>query len=577
MAEIALLSNQSSSLYASSKSSGGSDKNSYVYDMKQSGVNKFTERFIRTPLNNAAFGSNAQCEIPAFGILRQMVLKTTISYNIHGADTAPIVAKALFAELIDQVSLKNSSRELQVIYGDCLKYLVYNLGSEKSKKWKILGQDDLLVGDVNMLNNAAASAYTPRRPNASIKTTHSTNHTIDVYTILPFSMFPDFGSDKHTPFKNLLNTRFCERLSIDVKYNPRIKALVTEVAGVGAVNKSFSVEPTIASELICAFDVIQDKELAEIEAANYSLSQPLALVLGNWNKTRSTFVSSAAESDFEVQLFNTDLAHSMLITCKKVNSEAQLSNLGKAVNIPSCNAAATHAVNVPTAFCAANAQFTEGYGTAIAAERHAINNSISGGGDNVTNGSAQRLVRSFGLPMPPTNKHCIPHDCAVQLTVNGDGVALDLRSTEATAVANGVGVCRQGADHQTISRITLTSAGRELYRADNHLEALYLGNSEMKGCCWFDDTNHRVGEDADLQDQNGCSPYNMYLIKFGDDDNLDAIRGMLSMKNLNSVKLNVRVPNCVVGATYEVNVYVRKYSAISIEASSGRISTAVST
>ena len=113
----------------------------------------------------------------------------------------------------------------------CLKYLVYNLGSEKSKKWKILGQDDLLVGDVNMLNNAAASAYTPRRPNASIKTAHSTNHTIDVYTILPFSMFPDFGSDKHTPFKNLLNTRFVENLQIDVKYNPRIKAM-TASAGI---------------------------------------------------------------------------------------------------------------------------------------------------------------------------------------------------------------------------------------------------------------------------------------------------------------------------------------------------------
>jgi len=90
----------------------------------------------------------------------------------------------------------------------------------------------------------------------------------------------------------------------------------------------------------------------------------------------------------------------------------------------------------------------------------------------------------------------------------------------------------------------------------------------MRGSCWFDDANGRVGEDADLQDMNGCSQYNMYLVKFGDDDNLDAIRGMLSLKNLNSVKLELEVPNCVEGGTYEVNVY---------EASSGRISTAVST
>lgn len=576
MAEIALLSNQSSSLYASSKSSGGSDTGSYIYDMKQSGINKFTEKFIRTPLNNAAFGANAQCEIPAFGILRQMVLKTTITYNIKTTAQTPVVAKALFAELIDQVALKNSSRELQVVYGDCIKYLVYNLGSEKSKKWKILGKDDMLIGDVNMLNGTAASAYTPRRPSAEIKTAAGADHTIDVYTVLPFSMFPDFGSDKHTPFKNLLNTRFCERLSIDVKYNPRIKALTASAANDAATG--FASEPTLTSELICCFDVIQDKELAAIEAANYSLSQPLALVLGNWNKRRSTFTAAAAgENEFEVQIFNTDLAHSMLITCKKVNTAAQLHNLGKAVNLQSCNAAATHVANVPTAFCAAHAQFTEGYGTGIAAERHAINNSIAGGGDNVSNGSAQRLVRSFGLPMPPTNKHCIPHDCDIQLTANGDGLDLDLRASQGTAVANGVGVSRQGADHQTISEITLTSAGRELYKANNHLEALYLGNSEMKGSCWFDDSNFRVGEDADLQDQNGASQFNMYLIKFGDDDNLDAIRGMLSLKNLNSVKLNVKVPNCVSGAKYEVNVYIRKYSAISIEASSGRISTAVST
>ena len=99
----------------------------------------------------------------------------------------------------------------------------------------------------------------------------------------------------------------------------------------------------------------------------------------------------------------------------------------------------------------------------------------------------------------------------------------------------------------------------------------------MKGCCWFDDDGGRVGEDADLQDQNGCSQYNMYVVPFGDDDNLDAIRGFLSMKNLNSVKLAVDVDNCVNGQKYEVNVYVRKYSAISIEASSGRVSTAVST
>ena len=553
MAEIALLSNQSSSLYASSKSSGGSDTSSYIYDMKQSGINKFTERFIRTPLNNPAFGQNIQCEIPAFGILRQMVLKTTINYKLHSAQT-PVIAKALFAELIDQVSLKNSSRELQVIYGDCLKYLVYNLGSEKSKKWKILGQDDLFLADVNAITTTTANAV-GRPVNVGVVGTSAggDGHSIDIYTILPFSMFPDFGSDKHTPFKNLLNTRFCERLSIDVKYNAR-KKVMSASAATGATNGAFSEEPTITkSELICSFDVIQDKELAAIEAANYSLSQPLALVLGNWNKTRSTFTAAGdGDQDFEVQLFNTDLAHSLLITCKKVNDETQLHRLGQGINLQSVE---------PTggaAPCVAFAQFTEGYGQTKVAAAAAV-------------AAAGQAVHS---PFPYTNKHCIAHNETRTITTLTGSPNYTAR---ADALAAGAGVSRQGADHQTISQIILTSAGRELYRADNHLEALYLGNSEMKGCCWFDDHNGMVGEDADLQDQNGCSPYNMYLVKFGDDDNLDAIRGMLSMKNLNSVKLAVKVPNCVVGAKYEVNVYVRKYSAISIEASSGRISTAVST
>ena len=552
MAEIAILSNQSSSLYASSTSSGGADQSSYIYDMKQSGVNKFTEKFIRTPINSPAFGGNAQVEIPAFGILKQMVLKTTITYQIN-ANGTPLVAKALFAEMIDQISLKNSSRELQVIYGDCIKYLVYNLGASESKKWKIVGKDDLFLADSAAMTNAIATAIRPRNRYGDVQVVSGT-HTIDVYCVLPFSMFAKFGSDPETPLKNLLNTRFCERLSLDIKFNPRIKALVNQSANGSGAGK-FVVEPTISkAELITQFDIIQDKSLSAIEAANYSLSQPLALVLGNWNKTRATFTAASGAggvlNKFEVQLFNTDLCHSMLITCKKVNSESQLNKLAVGMNIASAGVGAG-APNAPFA------QFTEGYGeTFIAAKATA-------------NAGSGHLVAQ---PMPYTNKHCIQWDENRNTPIHNFNTG-----TAAANLAAGLGVSRPGADHQTISSIKLTSAGRELYKADNHLEALYLGNSEMRGSCWFDDTNARVGEDADLQDMNGCSQYNMYLVKFGDDDNLDAIRGMLSLKNLNSVKLELEVPNCVEGGTYEVNVYVRKYSAISIEASSGRISTAVST
>ena len=552
MSEIALLSNQSSSLYSSSKASGGSSLSDYVYDMKQSGVNKFTERFIRTTVNNPKFGAECTCEIPAFGILRQMVLKTTISYRIKDTDTTPLFAKAMFAQLIDQVAIKNSSRELQVIYGDCLKYAVYNLGPEESKKWRLVGKDNLVLADPSTLANTATDAIYHRRPSTVVKSTHSNDYTMDIYTVLPFSMFSGFGTDKSTPFKNLLNTRFAERLNCAIRYNPRLEVLEGGAAVDAATG--FTTEPTIsASELICCFDVIQDKELSQIEASNYSLSQPLALVLGNWNKRQSTFTAGGAgDNTFEVQLFNTDLAHSILITCKKVNTAVHKQKLCTGINLKASDATAGAEP------CAANAQFTDGYSTV----KSGLLATVDANADTVTAGMGTVVAR-LHKPNPIVNKHCIPHDCAI-----GAFDTLD----------EGRGCSRMGADLQTLSSIKLTSAGRELYRADNHEEALYIGNSDMKGNCWFDNHNGIiVGEDADLQDQNGCSPYNMYKIQFGDDHNTDAIRGMLSMKNLNSVKLEVTVPNCVAAGQYQVNVYVQKYSAISIESSSGRINTAVST
>lgn len=557
MAEICLLSNQSSSLYASSKASGGADKSSYIYDMKQSSVNKFTEKFIKTTINNAQFGGTCNCSIASFGVLRQMVLHTQISYKLNTAQ-APVFARGLFAELIDQVSIKNSSREIQVLYGDCIKNLVYNLGNERGKKWKILGKDNLPCGDVNALSDSMTASSGNVRYQGLVKTTTTgagVFHTLDVYTILPFSMFEGFGSSSQS--KNLFNTRFLEKLSLEVKYNPRIKAM-TASANVGGAG-GFDIEPTISKcELIQAFDIIQDKELQAIESANYSLSQPLAMVLGNWNKTRSTFLTTSASTDaepskFEIQLFNTDLAHSILIVCRKINTIAHYHKLGTALNLKTCDS------NNGNETCEALAGFTRGAGTLLTAERAVAR------GQFVAQHATLDAIVGFqgGNPASKyTGKDCIPHNSAHA------GYA---------SLADGQGCSRQGADYQKLSSIEITSAGRSIYKADTHEEALYLTNTEMKGSCWFDDDNGKVGEDADLQDQNGASPYNMYLIPFGDDETTDSIRGMLSMKNLNSVKVAVEMPNAVAGATYEVCVYIRKYSALSIESNSGRVSVAVST
>ena len=623
MAEIALLSNQSSSLYASSKSSGGSSKSDYIYDMRQSSVNKFRERFVATPLNPSkpSFGNIATCELPAFGIMKQMVLKTTINYRMNTSG-APMLSRALFSQLIDQVSIKNSSREIQVIYGDCLKYLVYNLGSEQSKKWRLVGLDNVKCADKDALINSQANSVDPRYKGVVGTSTAAAGNNITIYTVLPFSFFHGFGSSSE--YKSLLNTRFLERLSIDVRFNQR-NQVINGSAGIAAAG-GFVAEPTIEScTLLTSFDIIQDKELQEIEKANFSLSQPLAMVVGNWNRTATTVKASVADTNtsetFEVQLFNTDLAHSLMITCKKINTGAQLEKLCEAINIRSV---ATGGSGEP---CAANAQFTEGYGTAISTLKagtttdkatlglavagtiaytsasgalagangitdadikaafpigstlvlngskititghNAVGNAI--GAVGLTNVAASAVISredpAADATVPAyrrTGKHCIPNDCTI-----GAYNSLD----------EGQGVSRPGQDLMKIDSIVVTSAGRELYKSATHEESLFITNTNMRGSCWFNDEHYRVGEPADLQDLNGCSAHNMYMIPFGDSDNTDAIRGMLSLKNLNSVKVSVTLKNLVQNGQYQINVYIRKYSAISIESNSGRVQVAVST
>jgi len=576
MAEIVLNSNASSSLFASSKAAAGADESSYTYSTLQSGVNKFTEKFIRSPINNAKFGSNSSVNVPQFGILREMVIHTQIKYNISTAAQTPVIAKALFAQLIDQVSLKNSSRELQVIYGDTIRHSVYSLGDERSKKWRLLGHDDLFITDVNGMNNTAAGAYRPRGINRVVGTAVG-EHTLDVYTVLPFSMFPGFGSNEETPFKNLFNTRFIETISLDVKFADRIKVLNASAAN--GASKGFAVEPTInTAELICKFDIIENNSLKAIEAANYAISTPLAMVLGNYSRVTSSFIATATTAQPKVQLFDTSLAHSILVTVKKVSNKTQYMGLSQAINIPSCNIAATHENDgIAKNMCAANAQFTEGYGATVGANRRTLNHTLAGGGNNLADGSIQMLVRALGLPMPATNKHCIPNDCAITLTAANDGIALVLTQTDAGKAA-GLGTSRPGDDLMSVQGLKLTSAGRTLYETKNDLESLLMGNSMLDGGKWYSQASGHCGELSDMNNMNGCSRFNIYEIVFGDHGtNLDAIRGCLSMKNLNSLELVLDLKDLLADSTYEISIYVKKYSALSISASDGRISTSVST
>ena len=178
MSEIALLSNQSSSLYASSVAGSSADQSEYVYDMDRSSINKFKSRMTRVRVNNPAFGGQVSVEIPSFGILTKMVLRTRITLNhLAGGDqsttAAADVAKAIGAMMIDRVSLMNSSREIQTLYGDCIQYQVYNnMPADEKKKWLAAMGDDA-AGDAGVVNTDGTPILFAQ---------NEANRSIDIYT-----------------------------------------------------------------------------------------------------------------------------------------------------------------------------------------------------------------------------------------------------------------------------------------------------------------------------------------------------------------------------------------------------------
>ena len=308
MSEIALLSNQSSSLYASSVAGSSADQSEYVYDMDRSSVNKFKSRMTRVRVNNPAFGSQVSVEIPSFGILTKMVLRTRITFATqgnHGAQDGADLAKSIHAMIIDRVSLMNSSREIQTLYGDCIQYLVYNMPKDEKEKWLAVGADDPADGSM-----VQTTGVTVPFTNAA------QNPSVDIYTLLPFSCFHEGGSG--TPYKSCFNTRFIEKLNCTIKF--------ADVGGAGGLASAEGTNGFTGStidanhcELLCDFDVLEQKSLNKVEESNYSLSQPLAQVMSNWALTKRQHTFGANETKMNLNLFNTQLAHSIVIVVDKKN------------------------------------------------------------------------------------------------------------------------------------------------------------------------------------------------------------------------------------------------------------------
>ena len=82
-------------------------------------------------------------------------------------------------------------------------------------------------------------------------------------------------------------------------------------------------------------------------------------------------------------------------------------------------------------------------------------------------------------------------------------------------------------------------------------------------------------ETAHDEDIAYSSPYNLYYICFSDSERTDMIKNGLACRNLNSlvVEVNYRSANA---EKYDINVSAHYFKALSIDGSSGAISTALS-
>ena len=247
MSEITILSNASSSLLASSYAGQSADLSEYVYDMDRSTVNKAINRLVTVTVNNAAFGKTHSVEIPSFGILNKLVVKTRFKVNAKvAAEQVKMIKKSLYSALFQECAIMNSSRRVFTLPGEMIAYLVQSLPAEQREKWLIAGMDTKIVDENGNKYDLDAGVKIP------------INTRFTVYTPLFFSCFEEGGA-KNGPFKSNFNTRFLEKLNVMIHFN-EIKNIFYEGADI-------SLEEC---EILCDFHIIEQKSLGKIEEANYS-------------------------------------------------------------------------------------------------------------------------------------------------------------------------------------------------------------------------------------------------------------------------------------------------------------------
>lgn len=132
---------------------------------------------------------------------------------------------------------------------------------------------------------------------------------------------------------------------------------------------------------------------------------------------------------------------------------------------------------------------------------------------------------------------------------------------------------RCGADYVALDYCEVASAGRSLFKAESFSELQFLSgyrnvgtNTKLKWC----------GDVNELNDANGCSENNIFVIPFCEETHADRLTGSLALKSLNSIQVHLKATGLKQSGNYQVKIYTSFNQLLQIEANSGRIVKSIS-
>lgn len=315
-----------STLYNSSIQGGNINYDSFRYDLEKSYPNIFKDKHTKvefTGLKNATAGASASVEVPAFGLAREMYLKTTISYVTPTVDANQVcnIASHLYKAYISRVALLNSSREICQMHGDTLQWKAISRNDRGEKmKWLLAGKHNVLLSKLDFLGTAVMG----ENQAIEAKTGDSVAQTLTFYTDLPWpQMEGKFQSDDGRKTSALNNFRFLETCRVLLETAPQHEI----VAGTGSGTSAITGFKFDKVELYVNYDIPSSEDMMEIEKS-FSLDQPLSILVGDEVLTQQTVTATGTSTTADVKIFNTTLAKGFLVCVHATRSEANAVALG---------------------------------------------------------------------------------------------------------------------------------------------------------------------------------------------------------------------------------------------------------